>query len=159
MADPHWTSYVGMITGISGAIMGFISFRRVNAFKSLDLRLDLRKAVKTLFQKHSELSELITSSNRSHIATAAAAGMTGSGRMKQWEQKVGEDTNFIEGLKEQFPEKDEKFSSLSAEKLESKLVEVHDIQEILLGLIEKYKSSIEEDDKTREHIRRVHTGA
>ena len=148
MADPHWTSYVGMITGISGAIMGFIGYRKVNAFKSLDLRLELRKSVNSSFQKHSELSDLIATSNGSRKATAAAAGMTSSGRMQLWEQEVEKDTKYINELKEQSPEKDESFTSLTTEKLESKLVEAHDLQETLLGLIDKYKSAIEEDNKT-----------
>ena len=49
MTDPHWTSYVGMvadivgaITGISGAIMGYISYRKSNEIESLGLRLELR---------------------------------------------------------------------------------------------------------------------
>lgn len=159
MADPHWTSYVGMITGITGAIMGFVSYRKVNSFKSLDLRLELRKSVKSLHQKESELAELITNANRSRVYVSAAAGMTGSGSMKQWENQVKEDTDKVNQLKEMFPGKDDDFSTLSTEKLEYKLVEVHDLQETISGFIESYKSSIEEDDKTREHIRRVQTGA
>jgi len=52
MAEPHWTAYVGIVTGaigavtgIAGAIMGFIGYRRSTAIKALDLRLDLRKGI------------------------------------------------------------------------------------------------------------------
>ena len=30
MAEPHWTSYVGMVTGAIGAVMGFIAYWRSN---------------------------------------------------------------------------------------------------------------------------------
>jgi len=43
MAAPNWVSYVGMVTGISGAIMGYISYRRSGQIKALDLRLELAK--------------------------------------------------------------------------------------------------------------------
>ncbi|RMD18436.1 hypothetical protein EA837_03210, partial [Klebsiella pneumoniae] len=50
MANPSWTDYVGvvtglvgMMTGISGAVMGYLGYRRSNQIKALDLRLALRK--------------------------------------------------------------------------------------------------------------------
>ncbi|QNX60182.1 hypothetical protein [Acinetobacter seifertii] len=38
------TAIVGAITGIAGSIMGYISLQRLSKIKSLDLRLELKKA-------------------------------------------------------------------------------------------------------------------
>ena len=158
MAAPDWISYVGMATGISGTIMGFISYRRSNSFKSLDLRLELRKSVNELYQKHSQLNDQIIYANKSRKAVAAATGNLGSGRMKLWEQQIEKDTNYLKDIQAQLPKKDEMFIGLAAEKLESKLVEVHNIQGDLSRLIEKYTSEITSDDETRRHIRDTHGG-
>jgi hypothetical protein len=47
MAEPHCTGYVGIatgivgsITGIAGEIMGYVSYRRSNNIKALDVRLE-----------------------------------------------------------------------------------------------------------------------
>jgi len=156
MADPHWTSYVGMVTGIAGAIMGFISYRKVNSFKSLDLRLELRKSVNDLRQKYKQLNDLMIYANKSRRAVFSATGNLRSGRMKLWEQQVEEDTNSLTEMEKQFPEAVETFNTLSTEELEAKLVEIHNIQGSLLSLIERYTTEIESDDETRRHIRDTH---
>ena len=81
MTEPHWTSYVGMatgiigaITGVSGAIMGYVSYRRSNRLKSLDLRLELRKAVNELQSNFSQIEKLIEYANQSRVAVFAARG-------------------------------------------------------------------------------------
>lgn len=158
MAAPDWISYVGMATGISGAIMGFISYRRSNSFKSLDLRLELRKSVNELHQKHSQLNDQIIYATKSRKAVAAATGNLGSGRTKLWEQQIEKDTNYLTDIQAQLPKKDETFIGLTTAKLESKLVEIHDIHGDLSRLIEKYASEIASDDETRRHIRDTHGG-
>src|SRR5690606_29924596 len=106
MADPHWTSYIGMITGISGAIMGFISYRRSNKLKALDLRLELRKSLNDLYLDHENAESLIALANKSRRAVASAAGSFGSGRMQIWDANVRMDTEKLETMKQYFPEKD-----------------------------------------------------
>lgn len=158
MADPHWTSYVGMVTGIFGAIMGFMSYLRSYSFKSLDLRLELRKSVKDIHQMYTQLNMLIINSNKSRCAVASAKGYFYSGKMELWAQQVEKDTDSLRKIKDKFPESEESFTSLSAENLESKLVEIHNIQGSLLTLIEKYTSEIESDNEARRHIRDTHGG-
>ncbi len=153
MADPHWTSYVGMITGISGAIMGYISYRKSNNLKSLDLRLELRKAVNELYQTYKLAEDQINSASRSRRAVASATGNYNSGRHKVWEQSVENDTKIINEIKNTFPEKNDSFSILSTKDLESKLVDIHDKQCNLNSILVKYKDEITADNETRNHLR------
>ena len=158
MADPHWTSYVGMVTGISGAIMGFISYRKSNSLKSLDLRLVLRKAINELYLKHKQVTDLIVYSNNSRKAVASATGRLRSGSMKVWEEAVESDTNILNGLKGDFPDINESFAGLKAEELESKLVVIHSKQGEINSLFEKYTAEVATDNETRRHIRDTHGG-
>lgn len=61
MSDPDWLSYAGVITGIAGATMGYISYRRTGKMKTLDLRLELRKAVNDLRSSVESLPSLLGS--------------------------------------------------------------------------------------------------
>jgi ribosomal protein L21E len=45
MTDTVWTGYVGMVTGIVGAVIGIAAYLRSNKIKKLDLRLELRKGL------------------------------------------------------------------------------------------------------------------
>ena len=158
MADPHWTSYVGMITGVSGAIMGFISYRRSARLKTLDLRLELRKAMNELHQQHKQVSDLIAYANGSRKAVAAAMDNLRSGRMKLWEEAVEADKDRLNKLKEGLPIAGETFAGLKAEELESRLVDIHNKQCEVNSLLNKYKAEVESDDEARRHIRDTHGG-
>ena len=100
MADPHWTSYVGMATGIAGAIMGYLGYRKANSLKSLDMRLELRKAVTDLTTSYTELNGLIDSANQSRINMAAATGRFRSGMMQLWNSELETDKAAIVQLGE-----------------------------------------------------------
>lgn len=125
MTDPHWTSYVGMVTGISGAIMYYISYRRSNKLKSLDLRLKLRKAVNELQQKHKDTNDIIIYADKSRNAVTSATGNMLSGRMKIWESAIEADTQALNTIANDLPDKKETFTNLNTEQLESKLVQIH----------------------------------
>jgi hypothetical protein len=75
MADPHWTSYVGMATGIIGALTGIIGYRKASSLKSLDLRLELKKATHNALTDVHQIEELINRASKSRQAVAAARGM------------------------------------------------------------------------------------
>jgi len=98
MAEPHWTGYVGMATGIigaikgiAGAITGYISYRRSNRLKSLDLRLELHKRISDVHTYLNGLKELIDKANRSRQAVFSAGGMSRSGAMVKWQDEVAAD--------------------------------------------------------------------
>lgn len=163
MADPHWTSYVGMATGIigaitgaSGAIMGFISYRRSNEIKSLDLRLEYRKALNNYSSSITKADELLPYANKSRERVASAIGNLRSGAMQIWKQEYETDTAKFKDLSDNAPSPDENHDNLNTKQLEAKLVEIHKLQNEIDNLIDKYQKTLDADDKTREYIRSKH---
>jgi hypothetical protein len=62
------TGVVGAVTGIAGAIMGYVSFRRSITLKSLDMRLELGKALNNVHAGLSQIEKLIERANHSSMA-------------------------------------------------------------------------------------------
>jgi hypothetical protein len=98
MAEPIWTNYVaiatgiiGAITGIAGAIMGYVSYRRSNKLKAFDLRLELRKAANDVHADLARLRDLFNKADKSRQAVNAAMGMSRSGAMVSWQNKLKAD--------------------------------------------------------------------
>jgi hypothetical protein len=160
MTEPHWTSYVGMatgiigaITGVSGAIMGYVSYRRSNRLKSLDLRLELRKAVNELQSNFSQIEKLIEYANQSRVAVAAARGFFHSGMMEKWKQDVEADKIIVRKLGQKAPSVNMDYYDLTPQELESKLVEVHRLQVQLNELRKKYDAAVLADEEERKYLR------
>lgn len=158
--EPHWTGYVGMIsgivgaiTGVAGAVMGYVGYRRSTSLKSLDLRLELRKAGNNVQAGLSQLEELIEYADHSRKAVAAATGRFGSGMMVKWKQGVEVDKDVVKQLSQTAPPADKNYDDLSPKELESKLVEVHRLQVQLDELREKYDAAVRADSEERKHIR------
>ena len=125
MSELNWTEYiavgtgiVGAITGIGGAVMGYIAYRKVNSLKSLDLRLELRRAVNDLHSIIGELPGIIDSANRSRQSVAAASGRFQSGWMEQWARDIETDKNRLEQLSREAPVSNDTFTALSHADLE-----------------------------------------
>jgi hypothetical protein len=153
MADAHWTSYVGMVTGIAGAVMGLLAYRRTTRIKALDLRLELRRAEGDLIATLEKLDKLIPYANQSRERVAAASGGLDSGAMVQWKLELDVDLKKLEDFKAQQPSKDANHSGLKPEELESKLVAVHRLQGLTNALKSKYESALAADDERRKEIR------
>ena len=156
MADPHWTSYVGMATGILGAVLGFISYRKSNKIKSLVLRLEYRKAINDCTSAISKAEELLPYANKSRERVASATGSFHSGAMQQWKQQYEEDTNKLSELSGKAPSSGAHYDSLSPKQLESRLVDIHALQNEVDVLVNKYQTALDADDKARECIRSKH---
>lgn len=160
MAEPHWTGYVGMatgiigaITGIAGAIMGYVGYRTGTSLKSLDLRLELKKAANDVQSNLSQLDKLIGHANQSREAVASATGRYKSGMMEKWKQEVEADKNTAKQLLQNAPAADKSYDDLTPRELESTLVEVHRLQVQVDGLRNKYDAAVRADDEERKHIR------
>jgi hypothetical protein len=74
------TGIVGAITGPAGSVLGWISYRRSQRVKALDLRLELRKQVSDLRAVVEALPDLLNQSRASRTAVNAAMGVLKSGR-------------------------------------------------------------------------------
>ena len=159
MAEPHWTSYVGMLTGligcctgIAGAIMGYISYRKSNRLKSLDLRLELRKAISDVHTDLNKQKELIDNANKSRQAVLAARGMSQSGAMEKWKSEVNADKTKIAELFKRAPKAENAYDTLEVRELESELITVHKLKSEIRYLLDKYSEVIRSDDQQRIQI-------
>jgi hypothetical protein len=153
MAEPHWTSYVAMVTGIAGAIMGFVGYRRSTQIKALDLRLELRKADADLIAAIRKLEELLPYADKSRRAVAAATSGVDSGAMVLWKQGLEADSATLAKIKAEQPDGKATYAGLKPEELESSLVRVHRLQGAAAALLSKYNGALESDDEQRRQIR------
>jgi hypothetical protein len=160
MTDPHWTSYVGMITGIIGsltgilgAVLGFVGFRRANKLKSLDLRIEVQKARNDAHFSNVQLVDLLEAAKSSRTATARVNGTSHSRGLQQFEEKFDTDRKHAADLISQIPKPGFDFSSLSVEELETKLVEIHRLQCWINDVSKYYEGTIAEDDEDQNQYR------
>ena len=160
MADPTWITYtgaiggiIGTITGVAGCIMGYISYRRSEAFKALDLRIELKKTEADLHSIASGLPQLIQRAQNSRSRVAAAAGQHGSGAMVRWRSMWEADSAESNAIIERLPDLKSNYQELTHEQLESRLVKAHTELLSARQLKEKYDAEIEKDDKERERIK------
>ncbi len=153
MADPHWTGYVGMVSGIAGAVLSIISYRKSSSIKNLDLRLELRKEINNTHTNLAHLTGLLPHANNSRRAVAAATGNFHSGNMQRWNNELEIDNEQLTSIAEKAPDLEASYDSLNTKELESKLIEVHSLQSEINTLVNKYQSAIDSDDSERNHIR------
>jgi hypothetical protein len=160
MSEPAWMGYVGMITGvvgaitgIAGAIMGYVSYRRSNSLKSLDLRIELKKALNVAQSALEQLERLIEDANKSREGVASATGRFNSGMMQKWKKEVEEDKNKVKLLAQKVPAADKSYDDSTPKELESTLVEVHRLQVQIDEIRNKYEAAVRADDEERKHIR------
>jgi hypothetical protein len=153
VAEPHWMSYVGMVTGIIGAfsgvagsVMGYVSYHRSNKLKSLDLRLELRKAVSGVRVELQQLRELMHSAEKSRINNLAARGMSSSSGMDIWKEQVKSDKAKIGSLSQSLPNEETDYNKLEPKELESELVIIHGCQKEIDVLRDKYLLAMRSDE-------------
>jgi hypothetical protein len=147
------TGIIGAITGICGAVMGYVAYRRSNKYKVLDWRIDLKKGLSTSFLMHEGILELVAEADKSRKAVYAATGRFRSGAMEKWNRDVEQDRTSIEQLISGLPGPNESYDNVSAEGLETKIVEMHKLQEKLKSYLTKYKKFLAEDDESRRFLR------
>ena len=160
MSEPAWLSYTGAITGIigagtgiAGAIMGYIGYRRTKQLKALDLRVELRKLLADLHTLFAELPALLELAKRSRTRVASATGGYQSGAMSKWLSDWDIDQALERNLHTQLPDADETYSSTSQPELETTLIQLYSLQTTAAGLRDRYKAELAADDKQRDHLR------
>ena len=152
------TGIVGALTGIAGSIMGYLSYRKSNEVKALELRLELTKLGLDTFFKAEGLGELIVRAKRSREAVSAAMGIRKSGAMVHWLQQYEADEESLSGINESVDELNIDYSSADLKTIEKALGEVHGLRSIVIAIADRYMASIEEDDRNREFLRdQAHT--
>ncbi|MBX3905260.1 hypothetical protein QZM25_32185 [Burkholderia contaminans] len=159
MANPSWTDYVGvvtglvgMMTGISGAVMGYLGYRRSNQIKALDLRLALRKDLGEARESITTLRQLMADAEASRKATLAARGLGRSGAMVVWEQTLETDRAEVTKISAAILLEGTNFAAMSEKQLESEIIAAHKIKTGLSTLVEKYRGELATDADSRQQI-------
>ena len=150
MADPHWTSYLGIVgtlTGIAGSIMGYISLKRSAQIKALDLRIELKRAEANVRSKHQSLRQLMNQANASRRKVASAKGLFSSSFMDKWNAELEADGKACEQLKTELANEPTDYDCLSSKELESKLIACHKTELKIQSLLDKYQASIANDSE------------
>jgi hypothetical protein len=159
MSIPAWlnlgvvTGIIGSVAGIAGAVMGFVSYRRVSRMKALDLRLEVRKLKADCAGELRELPDLMTKANDSRMAVAAAAGWLNSGAIQVWKDQLKQDQASVQALDAGPDLSAAEYRKVTQTQLEERLVELHGLHREIRRYIEKYRAALAADDKEREHIR------
>jgi hypothetical protein len=153
MPDPHWTSYVGMATGIAGAIMGFVSYRKSSQIKKLDLRIELRRAATDIHFDYKELLRKMEKGNKSRQAVAPAINAFNSGMMKKWNEDYESDQTVTKEIAKELPDDGINYDHLDDKGLEAKLIEIHRISKKIQTISERYVEAMAWDDQQRLQLR------
>lgn len=160
MADALWVTYagvvsgiIGAITGISGAVMGYVSYRRTEVFKSLDLRIELKKAEADFNLIANELPDQIEYAKRSRQAILSATGQLRSGLAQKLEAQWEQDFITVKQIIENLPNLDSNYYSSSHFELEEKLMHIYKKIARANKLKEKYELELAADEKERDLIR------
>jgi hypothetical protein len=147
------TGVIGALTGIAGSIMGYISYRKSNEVKALELRLELTKLGQDTFFKADGLGDLMARAKRSREAVSAAKGTRSSGAMEHWHRQYAADQGSLGGINESIDEFNIDYSSADLNAMEIALGEIHGLRSIVIAIADRYTASIEEDDRNREFLR------
>ena len=146
------TGIIGAITGPAALVLAWISYRRSQQVKALDLRVELRKQASDVRAAVLELADLLERSRASRIAVLAAMGALQSGGFETWKAELESDLYTAQALARELPNADEAYHRLKHQDLETKLVKVHAIAAKVTRLRNKYLRALAYDDKQREHI-------
>jgi hypothetical protein len=156
LAEPDWTAYlslvtgiVGAVSGISGAVMGFISLRRSSMTAAADFRLDLRNLERGLANALPHTERLMHVANQSRQIVSAAIG---SGAVMKWDEDFERDKHDLKETKRLTPLSTTNYDALDDFQLKSKLDAARKFEELLIKLNRKYPLSIATDGVDRKQV-------
>lgn len=162
-AKPFWCcmessliAYIGAVISVVAVIISMISYRRVSAMKSLDLRLEAHRARNNAHTTLEYLKKLREEAINSRKAVASATGMFFSGAMKKWQGQWDQDEESIKTLSSEVPGVDVDYVSLGPKELETKIVALHRTQGSINTLTKRYEDGLQSDEAQRNRIREDH---
>ena len=154
--ESSFFAYIGAVTGVVAMIISVISYRRVSAMKSLDLRLEAHRTRNNAHAALDNLVELREDAINSRKAVAAAIGMSFSGAMEKWQNQWDQDKEGIKAFSSAVPGTDVDFDSLSPKDLEARIVALHRTQGSIETMIKRYQADLLSDENQRNQIREDH---
>lgn len=148
------TGIIGAITGPAGCVIGWISYRRSQQIKRLDLRLELRKQMSGVRANIEALPALLERAKSSRSAVRAAMGRgQQSGDNLIWKGELENDLKTAQILAGELPDAMETYRHSKPPELEDKLVDVHALAAKVAQLRNKYETALASDDMDRDYIR------
>lgn len=144
------TGAIGTISGVAGAILGFKGYRRANAMKALDLRLELRRTVSDARSSVEALPKLMADANLSRRAMLNARGMSRSGIMTVWEKSYTADLKQVAALNDELPGEAEEYAKMNDHAgLEVRLIRIHSLARRIADMTTKYERELAKDEAGR----------
>jgi len=159
MADADLLSYIGAVggivgafTGIAGAVIAYVSYKKTEQLKVLDLRIELGKTVVSLIEEVDELPRLLEYAKKSRLAVAAATGMSKSGATEQWGRQWQADEKSLASLQSEIEELNANHGICTTKELEEAIIAAHLLQKTVTRIRQSYEQYLAEDDKNRDGI-------
>jgi len=148
-----WTGTIGAVTGVAGAIMGYIAYRHSKEVRESDRRLELDKLRNAAHVAAVTLVELLPRALQSRKAVLNKRGMFHSGLMQRFQEQHDLDLKRATELAGTVPNTETRFDSLSASELEKRIVGLDRTKGWIDDLLNAYQAAMLEDEKMREEIR------
>ena len=153
---PTVAGAIGAITGGIALVVSIKSYLLAKEMKSLDLRLDLRKAFNNLDVLLSGIGGYLDFVHQSHIRVLAATGRNQSGEMQLFEEDFAGDRTRLSRLLGSQPRRESNYERLTPSELEKRVEAVHAFHVQVADLRGKYQKLFESDEERRREIREVH---
>jgi len=168
------TGILGLAIGAAGAVTGIWGLRnsnaanriskeanriskdaidKVDAMKSLDMRLELRKAITQLNLTAKKLPGIIQFADYSKKAVAAAKGVLHSGGTKRWNDGLERYKNQLSEITNRIPNFGENYEGLSPSDLENFIVGAHALQTQLNEIERYFQDSLDLDNEARKEMK------
>ena len=140
------------ITGVTGAIIGCISYRKSSQNKALDLRLELKRAIAKINSDFKILLEQMIDGDKSRKRLSAARGRLKSVNTLKWKEELKADQATVKAIGKALPAENSNYDILDPKSLEEKLIETHKIHHKITILSQKYREAMKLDDEQRRNI-------
>ena len=154
-----WLSYVslglsilGVVSGCLGTVLGWRGYRRAGKMKTLDLRLELRKADTEIKSLVLGLPELLDRAKLSRERILAANGRAQSGAMQFCHDELRDAGQRQKKLAQALPAADPDYRGYSPEALEQELVRRHAALGEAKEIASKYEGWLADDNQALAHI-------
>jgi len=144
-----WTGIIGAASGLGALAVSIWNYRRVSAIKSLDLRLELRRALEDHALLQDGIEGFLDRVHEAHRRVLAAQGQIGGGQEQIWNREFREDKEELARLLEDAPRPCDSYRTFSPSKLADELVAVHRSSGKLKALRDKYDNVLQKDDEWR----------
>lgn len=150
------TGIIGAIAGIAGSIMGYIAYRHSTKMSRADRILELHKLRNATHVAAVGLVDRLPVALQSRRAVLNARGLLHSSMMNQFVAQHEQDTQRAVELAGRVPNLDANFDSLSTGEIDAQIVELDRTKGWIDELSGTYQASMEEDEKMRVELRANH---